>query len=338
MEPARFLLKGTTLLEVTDRARTLHGPDVRIISAERVTVGGIRGFFARQSYEVLVEVPRPDSTSQIDDDILNLPKRLGIAALLDDADEGDVIEPKRGERANARHVSTETDRFAEIMDELTFDTNDPDQPDYSEGLDHEFVPTPRFDEPIIASRGSSFAERLSESTSETAVPPVSRVAPFPLTGAGDLVVVVALDDAALLAARSMADSSGSSEVYAAGRAGLTGVDRVSDSRAALAARARGVGRDQVVFIAFQWESQDLNRLTASLRALGADQVWAVVDASRKPDDTAEWVSMVDAAVSIDAIVVMGEELTRSPQTVDYLGIPVGWASGRPIQRRPTLER
>ncbi|TFD47250.1 hypothetical protein E3T55_15365 [Cryobacterium frigoriphilum] len=119
MEPRRFQLRGATLAELKQRIRLDHGEDALIVSAEKVTVGGIRGFFARQHYEVTVEVPPRRRAAHA----LDLPARLGIAALLDDADEQESqLRPRAAAVLPATPVSTESDGFAALMDELTFAT------------------------------------------------------------------------------------------------------------------------------------------------------------------------------------------------------------------------
>ncbi|QYF74679.1 hypothetical protein [Cryobacterium sp. PAMC25264] len=73
-----------------ERVRAEHGRDARIVRAEQITVGGIRGYFAKRHVEVTVEVPVevfvevPSAGRRRGRD--ELTTRLGIAALLDDAD------------------------------------------------------------------------------------------------------------------------------------------------------------------------------------------------------------------------------------------------------------
>ena len=43
--------------ELRERVRAEHGHDARIVHAEQITVGGIRGYFAKRHVEVTVEVP-----------------------------------------------------------------------------------------------------------------------------------------------------------------------------------------------------------------------------------------------------------------------------------------
>jgi hypothetical protein len=54
--PSRFQLRGDSLEGIEWRLFNSHGTRARIVSAEKVTEGGIAGFFARTFYEVTVEL------------------------------------------------------------------------------------------------------------------------------------------------------------------------------------------------------------------------------------------------------------------------------------------
>lgn len=57
MAPKRLLLEGPAIEPLLEKVWAEHGPDVTIVKAERVRVGGVAGFFAREQFEVTVEVP-----------------------------------------------------------------------------------------------------------------------------------------------------------------------------------------------------------------------------------------------------------------------------------------
>jgi hypothetical protein len=63
----RVLLKGPAIEPLLAQVREEHGSGVRIVSADKVRSGGIGGFFAKQHYELFVEVPDtvevPDSVA-----------------------------------------------------------------------------------------------------------------------------------------------------------------------------------------------------------------------------------------------------------------------------------
>lgn len=59
MAPKQLLLEGPAIEPLLERVWAEHGADVKIVKAERVRVGGVAGFFAREQFEVTVEVPDP---------------------------------------------------------------------------------------------------------------------------------------------------------------------------------------------------------------------------------------------------------------------------------------
>jgi hypothetical protein len=60
MVPTRVLLEGPAIEPLLAQVREEYGSGVRIVSADKVRSGGFGGFFAKQHYELSVEVP--DST------------------------------------------------------------------------------------------------------------------------------------------------------------------------------------------------------------------------------------------------------------------------------------
>lgn len=277
MSPSRFQLEGPSLAEVTARAHAEYGPRAKIIAAEAVTTGGISGFFAQRHYEVTIEVP--DDTAQ-DAHEFDLPARAGIAALLDDADNGDmgIIE-----EPIAPTLSTTSVDFAAIMADLTVNT-------------------------------------------ATTEKDVAQEGPPPLTGSGDLIVVVGLGDDALRIARTMTGIAGDNALRTAGDLFLPAVDRTDNRRSILTARAAGVEGHHAIVVVFGLAGSDVDfARTDALGRLHADQVWLAVDASRKEADTRRWVAGVRAAVTVDAMVAFGRGLTATPETVAKFGLPVSWS-------------
>jgi hypothetical protein len=63
--PTRVLLEGPAIEPLLAQVHDEYGSGVRIISADKVRSGGIGGFFAKQHYELSVEVP--DSTEESDE-------------------------------------------------------------------------------------------------------------------------------------------------------------------------------------------------------------------------------------------------------------------------------
>jgi hypothetical protein len=58
--PTRVLLEGPAIEPLLSQVRREYGSAVRIISADKVRSGGFGGFFAKQHYELSVEVPDMD--------------------------------------------------------------------------------------------------------------------------------------------------------------------------------------------------------------------------------------------------------------------------------------
>ncbi|MEC5150068.1 hypothetical protein [Cryobacterium sp. GrIS_2_6] len=367
MEPKRFQLDGPTLPELKARILAEHGADARIISAERVTVGGIRGFFASRHYEVTVEVPERRRRAAHAQPVRMMPlerdehgdgdgdgavagagngdahpgraARLGILALLEDADGADDAGTLGRPRASVQTplLSTGSAGFAQLMDELTFTVAEP-VPERVSGA----LPGPvREPEPSGSATGAGSPrnagthERPATLSTRAGHPWPGRAGtaavPRPFTHPGDLVVLVGAPAETLRVAGMMAAMDGAAEVLVAGSVVSEGARRVDDRRSALAARAGGVARGRTCFLAFGIGETpgDREYLGGDLLMVGADQTWAVVDAGRKPSDTADWVGRVAAIIPIDAVAVVGSTTTSSPETVDDLGIPVGWVDGAP---------
>ena len=285
------------------KARVLaeHGPRARIIAAEKVTVGGIGGFLARHHYEVTVELP-PRGRRRAAGEPDALPGK-GIAALLDRAEEAEG-RLHASSAAGSAGLSTGSPAFAELMDTLTFSTETADVP---------------FSEPALLPQ----AEPL---------PPVP-AAPAPLSGAGDRVIVAGLGDDALEVCRSMSREAGggASGVRVGGLLAPDDVIRTGDRRAVAAARAAGVMGGYSIFLAYGLGRgvTELARHTTLVAALGADQLWAAVDAGRKAEDTAAWVGALRSAAPVTGLAVEGLEATATPQTVNALALPIGWLDGSP---------
>jgi hypothetical protein len=110
---------------------------------------------------------------------------------------------------------------------------------------------------------------------------------------------------------------------------------LSDRRDAAAARARGVERGAaciaVLGLAALGTGADTAGAEARERRLGVaagilpDQIWLVVDVSRKPEDTAAWVTACREVLDVHGVVATGGALTSTPHSITALGLPVLWA-------------
>ena len=56
MSPTRLLFEGPDIHAVLAQVRGEYGTDVRIVAADKIRSGGIGGFFARERFEVAVEI------------------------------------------------------------------------------------------------------------------------------------------------------------------------------------------------------------------------------------------------------------------------------------------
>jgi hypothetical protein len=180
--------------------------------------------------------------------------------------------------------------------------------------------------PSLSTESVDFAAIMADLTANTTRPvaaPVTSAGPTVLSGAGDLVVVIGLAHDSLRVARTMAATEPSLRI--AGDIYEPSVSRVDDRRSLLGARASGVEGGHSVIVAFGLGSAGLDfGKTEALRQLHADQVWVVVDASRKQADTERWVGGVKDAVTVDGVVAFGRDLTATPESVSALGLPIRW--------------
>ncbi|HEY0532366.1 MAG TPA: hypothetical protein VGD29_12310 [Actinoplanes sp.] len=64
--PTRVLLEGPAIEPLLAQVRDEYGSKVRIISADKVRSGGVGGFFAKQHYELSVEVPDESAEDRIE--------------------------------------------------------------------------------------------------------------------------------------------------------------------------------------------------------------------------------------------------------------------------------
>ena len=63
MVSTRVLLEGPRIEPLLEQVRNSYGVGARIVSAEKVRTGGLGGFFARQRYEVAIEVDAPTAAA-----------------------------------------------------------------------------------------------------------------------------------------------------------------------------------------------------------------------------------------------------------------------------------
>lgn len=340
----RFRLKGASLEEIRRKAEQQHGPAARIVSAERVISPGIAGLFAGDRYEAIVEVvtghevvtgevvPDPDILAEADAPAappVEAAKPAGaapahdlkgaaIAALLEEADAAELSLHRPGNAG----LSTESPDFADLLEQLGTGLRGPAA---APG-----VPASRNRQDSGATAPAPGATELTSGAAAPAAPApapaqVLESVPVPLSGTGDLVVLVGLDDDALDTALAMSTVAGGADVRTAGKLSAYGHLHVEGRQGATAARAHAVMTDQTVLVAFGLgKARDALARLQSVAMLSADQLWVVVDAGRKQEDTARWVGVLAAQLDITGVAVVGAAETATPETVNTLGLPVGW--------------
>ena len=302
MSPSRYHVEADSV----DAKKPCSPP---VVATTVTTTGGLQGFFASRKFHATVEVA---DGSPGDAHVFDLPQRAGIAALLDRADVADGADTPVGASAY---------RPAPARDS----TPAPAAATAAPAAD-----TAEQSRWAVSTSTTDFAAILSDLTLNTAsavpaIRPPSPASPLPLSGAGDLVVVVGLGDDALAVAKAIAEGVGASVLRIAGLIDRDGIDRVDDRRGAIAARAAGVRGGRGVVVAFGLPRG--GPTTASfdeLASLNADQFWVAVDAGRKPEDSARWVRAVAEAVPVVAVMSWAPEETGTPHSVSQLGLPVGW--------------
>ncbi|MFB0835369.1 hypothetical protein ACX8Z9_05165 [Arthrobacter halodurans] len=350
MALTRFQLESPTLEGIAERVARDHGPDARIVAVERVTVGGIGGLFARRHFEVTVEAPHAAPGAVLVGEVGGgtaggdagetrrspgrgrraavppLPPRSGILALLAEADDTEA-------RLHGRpggEVSTGSEAFARVLDGLTLGAG-------HGSSDH--AGTGEGDEPRLGGdAGPGVARPPAHPVSgRPAAPPRARPAvPAPLRGPGDLILVVGVGADAARAASAFFGGPGSGMAAPGPARARTRIlestdPLLADRAGVLRTRAEGVMAGTPICVRLALDpSAGLPDQLSAVAALGADQLWAAVDAGRKSEDTRAWVEPLDALGPVDAVAALDTERTATPQTVLELGIPVLYLDAPPV--------
>ena len=110
--PTRVLLEGPAIEPLLAQVRDEYGSRVRIISADKVRSGGVGGFFAKQHYELSVEVP--DESTGDRSDMAQRSKNADnghtLERLLERAESGDRLDEPRAPAARNTGFGTASPR------------------------------------------------------------------------------------------------------------------------------------------------------------------------------------------------------------------------------------
>lgn len=353
----RLLLEGGDLAELMVHVRAEFGPTARIIRADRVRSGGLVGFFARERYELTVDVPdepfaRPRAMRV---PAAALAGPVGIDALLAAADAAEARAqiggtgpmPAVGPSAGSPLVSTGADAFASVLEQVRAMTG-------AQGLtaDVEVPAAPaRVFEPMVPEQvapptGTNRSALLDLGVPERMLAGIAEPAPLSVLLAnvptapdlprapGSVVVVVGAGREAAAVGAQVVErlrlAPTSLVVAGEGEPSTGRVRRLTDTAAA--ARWRVMpdgGQIRVVALAVGPDARDRGVAAEILAALDPDQVWGVVDARTKPRDSARWLTEVGQRRRVDALAVRGLFETTQPGTVLDLGVPVAWFDGIP---------
>ncbi|WP_242091336.1 hypothetical protein [Curtobacterium sp. DN_7.5] len=298
MSPTRLQRDGATLDAVRDAVREEFGPAARIVAAERVTTPGIAGLFRKAHVEATVEVPSPDELPTAVVAIADGPvQRAGIAALLADAEAAESrIAAADGTGA------TRADAFASVLDGFVADGIAP-----AIAVAPPSAPAVRSLPDQGGSRLQAVTDTLPGGASPLLDTPPVRVRPVPpqvRSADGDLVLLVG----------RAGDVDAVAGLFATRHA--LRPTSAADRRAAILARADGVRDGATVLAVAAWDDG------ATIEALGADQVWLVVDVGRKTEDAEAMLGAVGGRVTVAGVVAIGAAETATPESVHLLGVPV----------------
>ncbi len=248
-----------------------------------------------------------------------------IAALLEEADAADRGPHDERPDDQRAHSQRAHDQRAHGQRPAGVSTASPDFAELLEQLGAGLQPVP------VSEPEPSFVNATggSASAAPPAAPAAKIPAPAPRTGVGDLVLLVGLGDDAMDTALTMSTAAGGADVRTGGALSAYGHLHVDGRQGATAARAHAVLTDRTVLVAYGLNrAREAAEKPKELAALAADQIWLVVDAGRKHEDTARWVNALASELPVTAIAIVGAAETGTPESVNGLGLPVGWIDNR----------
>jgi len=330
--------EGKNLESVLEEVRNRFGDTATIVEANRLRQGGVGGFFAKERFEVVVDV--------VDDDDhppsapTEIPAEFGLAATEDFCDRlislADGVSDLDGtaELPPAPPISTEQPQFSAVLDSITRHMGS--QPPASAPSPAIHAGLARLGLPEDITRAAVASPVLAGADSSAwllgllqQVPVAGRLPKTP----GSVVVVAGGREAAIRLARQLAGELGLDAdglvIASTGYRGraipahrrLTGVEVATDARSSWRRRPRPTivavesspGRNG------EWARRIIDALEPTM-------VWGAVEATRKAEDVFEWAEELGG---FDALGVTDLGATVSPAAVLQCGIPVGRIDGQP---------
>lgn len=328
MEPNRYVLKGRSLAKLGVQALADHGPEARIVSAERVTRGGIGGFMAREHFEVVVEVPAP--REQQSPPLPPAPEEDSRRRrrLREEAQERN----SQGQLAGGQqdHPEDLDEDFARMMDELWLASRNPAGSTVAPAVEvrEDAGPdVPLDSRPAAWSPVPAAAPAAGAGERWAVTPPPAAQAPEILRAPGALIVLACLgtEDSGALAVLN-----GESGLAVWGDPVLLAASEHTDrplreaKQVLREARARAVALKVPVLATcpVRFPRPEQRSGAESPAILEADQLWAVVDLRRKPEDIRHWLAALEESRAIDGLVLTCADETLSPEMGHQLGWPV----------------
>jgi hypothetical protein len=339
--------EGKNLESVLEEVRTRFGDTATIVEANRLRTGGVGGFFARERFEVVVDVDdAPDGPGGAHE----LPAEYGLQATEDFCERLLTMADSVSDHQPSATVSTEQPTFSAVLNSITRHMEaEPAAapaggpvvrmpiPEPTPGIDNRALARIGLPEDLRRSALARPAPAGGTDPSAWLVGLLEHLpwpAPLPL-GHGAVIVVAGARHAALDLARSMVDELGlddealllASPGYTGRGRPIPGHRRLHDADAAAEARRSWRRRTRPTVVAVeapagrpgQWARRVID-------ALEPTTVWAAVEASRKPEDLFDWSEQLGG---FDALSVTDLDGTVSPAAVLQCGIPVGRLDGRP---------
>jgi hypothetical protein len=358
------LLEGPEIEPLLTQVREEYGTGVRIISADKVRSGGLGGFFAKQRYELSVEVPDQPAAGEPVDGLLALVEagESTVAGPADAPEPPPVTRPlKRGAEAKVQKapltpvrrkqpapdtppraalVSTATATFAEVMATVGGAVGAPAPPTVPVapaavvearpvaapmGVGRELV---GLGMPADVARRATGGDPYQAIVNALGSLPKAPAAP---AGHGDVLVVAGELPAALALAQQVAATLGLDPdkmlVATKATAGVPAARRISDPADARqrARRMQVASTPHVVVLDAPVHGADTAWVRAVRTALAPTAIWAAVDATRKTTETTRHLRSLGP---VDALGVYGAADCADPASVLGLDAPVAQLDGR----------